>query len=112
MKCLACVVACLLSAGVVASAQRAAVIERGQQVYADQKCMICHSIAGQGNKNGSLDGVGSKLSADEIRSWLVNATEMTAKTNATRKPVMKSYTSLPKDELDALVAYMQSLKTP
>jgi mono/diheme cytochrome c family protein len=94
----------------VASAQQAAVIERGQQVYTDQKCMICHSIAGQGNKNGSLDGVGSKLSVDEIRSWLVNAEEMTAKTNATRKPVMKSYTSLTNDDLDALVAYMQSLK--
>jgi hypothetical protein len=34
---------------------------------------------------------------------------MTAKTKAARKPPMKSYT-LGKDDLDALVAYMKSLK--
>jgi mono/diheme cytochrome c family protein len=89
---------------------QAGAVERGQKVYAAQKCGICHSIAGQGNKNGPLDGVGTKLSADDLRSWIVNATEMTAKTKAPRKPVMKSYTALPKEDVDALVAYMQSLK--
>jgi hypothetical protein len=34
---------------------------------------------------------------------------MTAKTNAPRKPLMNNY-NLPKEELDALVAYMASLK--
>jgi hypothetical protein len=34
---------------------------------------------------------------------------MMAKTKSTRKPPMKSYT-LPKGELDSLVAYLQSLK--
>ena len=34
---------------------------------------------------------------------------MTAKTKATRKPDMKSYT-LSKEDLDALIAYLQSLK--
>jgi hypothetical protein len=34
---------------------------------------------------------------------------MTAKTKAARKPEMKSY-ALPNDDLDALVAYMVSLK--
>ena len=32
------------------------------------------------------------------------------KANATRKPPMKSYASLPKEDVDALVAYMLSLK--
>jgi mono/diheme cytochrome c family protein len=88
----------------------AALVQRGEMVYAAQKCAICHSIAGKGNQKGSLDGVGTKLSADEIRMWIVNAPEMTAKTKAARKPVMKAYANLPKDELAALVAYMQSLK--
>jgi hypothetical protein len=35
---------------------------------------------------------------------------MTEKTKAERKPFMKAYPSLPADELDALVVYMQSLK--
>ena len=92
-----------------ASAQNAAQIEKGKQVYAREKCSVCHSIGGTGNKKGPLDDVGSRLSADDIRSWIVSAPEMTAKTKAARKPLMKSYT-LHKDHLEALVAYMARLK--
>lgn len=92
-----------------AAAQDAATVEKGKQVYAAQKCQVCHSVAGVGNKRGALDEVASKLKPEEIRQWIVAAPEMTAKTKAERKPPMKSYT-LPKDELDALVAYMASLK--
>ncbi len=92
-----------------AFAQNAAQIEKGKQVYAREKCSVCHSIGGTGNKKGPLDEVGSRLSTDDIRSWIVSAPEMTAKTKAARKPLMKSYT-LQKDDLEALVAYMASLK--
>jgi mono/diheme cytochrome c family protein len=92
-----------------AAAAQDAKVAKGQQVFTDQKCSLCHSIAGKGNAKGSLDGVGSKLSADEIRSWITDAKGMTAKTKATRKPEMKAYT-LPKDDVDALVAYLSSLK--
>ena len=85
-------------------------IEAGQKTFADQKCAVCHSLAGQGNKNGPLDGIGSKLSADEIRQWLTNAPEMAAKIKADRKPPMKDFSSLTKEELDGLVAYLSSLK--
>ena len=43
----------------VSSAQDAKQIERGMKVYADQKCSVCHSIAGKGNPKGPLDDVGS-----------------------------------------------------
>jgi mono/diheme cytochrome c family protein len=92
-----------------AAAAQDAKVGKGQQVFTDQKCSLCHSIAGKGNAKGSLDGVGTKLSADEIRSWITDAKGMTAKTKATRKPEMKAYT-LPKDDVDALVAYLSSLK--
>jgi mono/diheme cytochrome c family protein len=94
----------------VASAQDKAQIERGMKVYAEQKCMVCHSIAGKGNAKGALDNVGAKLKADEIREWIVNAAEMTKKTKAERKPPMKAFANLPKEDVDALVAYLQSLK--
>src|SRR6185295_14361304 len=77
----------------------------GAKVYADQKCSVCHSIAGKGNAKGPLDDVGTKLSAAEIHAWLTDAVGQTAKTKATRKPIMKNYT-LPKEDLDALVAYL------
>ena len=91
-----------------ASAQDAKVA-KGAQVYADQKCAMCHSIGDKGNKKGPLDGVASKYSVDVLRAWIVDAKGMTAKTNAPRKPFMNNY-NLPKDDLEALVAYMASLK--
>jgi mono/diheme cytochrome c family protein len=84
-------------------------VKHGQQVYAEQKCGLCHSIGDKGNKKGPLDGVGTKLKEAEIREWMTDAKGMTAKTKASRKPDMKSY-ALPKDDLDAVVAYMMSLK--
>lgn len=85
-------------------------VERGMKVYADQKCAVCHAIGGKGNAKGALDDVGSRLSADEIRAWIVSPAEMTKKTKAERKPPMRAYPNLPKEEVDALVAYMLSLK--
>lgn len=103
-------VAVSLAVAGVASAQDTAQIERGMKVYGEQKCMVCHSIAGKGNPKGALDNIGAKLKADEIREWIVNAAEMTKKTKAERKPPMKSFSSLPKEDVDGLVAYLQSLK--
>jgi len=93
---------------VAAFAQDAA---KGAQVYADQKCSVCHAVAGKGNAKGPLDAVGSTLTADEIRQWIVDPAAMTAKTKAPRKPAMPAkYASLPKGDVDALVAYLGSLK--
>jgi mono/diheme cytochrome c family protein len=84
--------------------------EKGAAVYAAQKCSICHSIDGKGQAKGPLDGVGSKLTTDELREWIVDPAAMTKKTSATRKPAMRAYPKLPKEDIDALVAYMASLK--
>jgi mono/diheme cytochrome c family protein len=99
----------MLCLSLAASAAAQDAKAKGEKTYADQKCSLCHSIAGKGNAKGSLDGIGGKLKADEIRAWLTDAKGMTAKTKATRKPEMKQY-ALPKDDVDALVAYLGSLK--
>ena len=99
--------ALVLLAAAAASAQDK--VAQGEKVYADQKCSLCHSIAGKGNAKGALDGVGTKLSEADIRAWITDAAAMTTKTGATRKPTMKQY-SLAKDDVDALVAYLTSLK--
>lgn len=94
-----------------AAAQDEAQVKKGQEVYAAQKCQVCHAIAGKGNKQNPLDGIGAKLSADEIRQWITNPTEMTAKAKSTKKPPMPNkYSKLPAADIDALVAYLQSLK--
>ena len=82
---------------------------RGEKLFADQKCALCHSIGGKGNPKGPMDEALNKLSADEIREWITDAKGMTAKTKSTRKPAMKQFT-LPKDDVDALVVYLSSMK--
>jgi mono/diheme cytochrome c family protein len=102
----------VIAAGLFVAATAAAddaKIAKGAQVYADQKCAMCHSIGDKGNKKGPLDGVGSKYSAADLQSWIVDAKGMTVKTKAPRKPEMKNY-ALPKEDVEALVAYMASLK--
>lgn len=96
----------LLAAASVARAQDSAA---GAKVFTDQKCSLCHSVAGKGNTKGPLDDVGNKDSAADIRAWIEDAPGMTAKTGATRKPAMKAY-SLQKGDVDELVAYLSGLK--
>ena len=91
-----------------AFAQSAA--EKGMKVYTEQKCSLCHAIDGKGNAKGALDGVATKLKEAEIREWIVDPKGMTTKMKAERKPFMKEYKALPKEDVDALVAYMMTLK--
>jgi mono/diheme cytochrome c family protein len=83
---------------------------KGAAVFAAQKCSMCHSLDGKGSAKGPLDGVGLKLKPEEIRQWIVAPVDMAAKAKATRKPAMKAYPNLAKDDLDALVAFMSSQK--
>jgi mono/diheme cytochrome c family protein len=87
-----------------------ALVQRGVAVYAAQKCSLCHTITGVG-KRTTLDGVGTKLSADEIRQWLVDPKAAAVKAKSTAKPLMKDYAKLPPADIDALVAYMKTLTT-
>jgi mono/diheme cytochrome c family protein len=104
--------AAIATFGFVASAhaQDKAAIDKGMKVYdtAAPKCSVCHSIAGKGNAKGALDGVGTKLTADQIRMWITDPKGMAAKAKApTTMPV---YSKLTKDDVDNLVAYLSSLK--
>ena len=99
----------LTAAFAASAAAQDAKVTKGMQVYKDQKCSLCHSIGDTGNKKGPLDDVGSKRSPADLRAWIVDAKGMTAKTKAPRKPEMKNY-DLPKEDVDALVAYMATLK--
>ena len=102
------VLAAIICVGVAASAA-AQDTKKGEQLVTDQKCTLCHSIGEKGNKKGPLDGVGTKLTAAQIREWITDAKGMTAKMKATRKPEMKAF-SLSKEDVDALVAYLSTLK--
>lgn len=85
--------------------------EKGMQVFVAQKCTTCHSIAGKGSKKGPLDEVGSKLTTEEIKQWIVDPIGMAAKTTPPpkRKPAMKKK-DIPAGDVDALVTLLSALK--
>lgn len=93
-----------------AHAQDKAAIDKGMKVYdtAAPKCSVCHAIAGKGNAKSPLDGVGTKLTADQIRSWITDPKGTAAKAKVTT--TMPPYSKLTKDDVDNLVAYLSSLK--
>ena len=93
----------------VSGAALAADAAKGKELFTTHKCTLCHSAEGKGNAKGNLDGVGAKLSAAEIKQWLVDPEEMTAKTKATRKPAMKNK-AYPAADVDDMVAYLATLK--
>ena len=97
----------LLATAIGAAAQA---LDKGAAVFAAQKCSMCHALDGKGNAKGALDGIGSKLKADEIRQWILTPVEMAAKAQAARKPAMKAFANLPKEDLDALVAFLAAKK--
>lgn len=104
-------IALALSVGLLALALPAAAQDKakGAELFTSQKCQMCHSVADKGNKKGALDGVGAKLSADDIRMWVTDPDAMRAKTKSTKTPPMKKMT-LTKPQVDDLVAYLASLK--
>ena len=99
----------LLGAARPATAQDAGKAEQGAALFVSQKCTLCHSVAGKGNPKGALDNVNATHKAADIRQWILDPEGMREKTKATRTPAMKPVKLTP-DQVDALVAYITSLK--
>jgi mono/diheme cytochrome c family protein len=123
-KVLVSAVAVLITAGMSAiartapapapTAQDAAKVAAGKKAFDAQKCGTCHKVAGKGGTMASsLDGVGKKLSEADLKKWLTAPAEMEAKLPTKPKmsmaAAMKSK-KLTDADIDALVAYMSSLK--
>ena len=85
------------------AAPNAEKVAKGQQVYAAQHCSMCHSIAGKGNPKTPLHGVGSKMSADDLKKYITNPKSVKADSK------MLAYPTLPAEDLDALIVYLKTL---
>lgn len=85
-------------------------IKAGRQVYKQQNCARCHSIAGKGNVYNSLDGVGTRRTAEELRNWTTGADVLEGKLPDRVFKFKQTYRELPSEDLDTLVIYMQSLR--
>ena len=110
VKCVAVLLGVGLGCGV--AAQRAvSPVDTGRRLYDRGKCATCHQIEKRGNSRYPLDGVASRLTGEQLRRWLVIPAEMEAalpRMPALRMSTMKYRFNA--QELDALVAYLQTLK--
>lgn len=104
---MAAMLASPLGLATVASARA----DKGMAVFVSQKCTQCHAVADKGNKKGSLDDVGSRLTSAQIREWITDPVAMAARTTPppTRKPAMKKK-PMSAGDVDALVTMLAALK--
>lgn len=78
-------------------------VARGREIFRSVGCTGCHAAEGVGRSRLPIDGVGARLSPDTLRAWVVDPRSVDP---SVRKP---AYDHLPEGDVDALVAYMQSL---
>ena len=76
-------------------------VAAGERVVVDAGCLACHQIGGEGQSGpgSNLDGIGDRMPPSTIRRSLINS-----------PAPMPSYRQLPRDRLDAIVAYLSSLR--
>src|SRR6266487_2566532 len=81
--------------GVVsAQAPDPAQVALGKKTFEDTKCSKCHGAEGKNSNDPKLslvEGPITKLSAADIRKWIVSPAEMTAKLPRKPKEVMKKF---------------------
>lgn len=94
--------AMLGSAGMATADQ--AQIAAGEKVYGKSRCAACHTIHGKGGKSGGdLSAVGAKRDAEWLKTFMVDPKSLMPKS---KHPKFRGS----EEELQALVAYMESLK--
>lgn len=84
---------------------------RGRAVYEAQNCATCHSLAGEGNPRRPLDDVGARLTPDQLRAWTTGTGEAAAILSEAVVKRKQRYSSLPAEDLEALMAYLSTRTT-
>lgn len=86
-----------------AQAADSALVARGRVVYREQRCAVCHSVAGVGNRRVPLDSAG-RLDTLTLRHWIVAPARV-------RPGVRKrAYDHLPEPDVRALIAWLRTLR--
>ena len=91
----------------LASADDAAMIEKGKTVFESTKppCKTCHNA-----KKNPLDSYGTAGTTEDVKAWLRTPKEMFAKTGKKGMKPTFGPNKISDEDLDALAAYLVSLK--
>lgn len=85
------------------------VVARGRAVFEEQNCMRCHSVGGEGSPRSPLDHSAATLDAAQLRAFTVGSESLADALGRRTLAAKQAYQQLPAEDLDALVAYLQSL---
>jgi cytochrome c553 len=94
-------------AGLLAPAADSA---RGRMVFDSAGCARCHSAGGVGSPRYPLDGIGSRRTAAQLRAWTQGADVLADSLPPSALRTKQAYRALKPADLDALIAFLQSLK--
>ena len=86
-------------------------MQKAKELFVLQGCGHCHSIDSVGNKRNPLDGVGDRMSQEMLKKWIIGDDSLKDKIPSYALNQKQKYKQLSHDELNALVDYMQSLRT-
>lgn len=102
MKRLVAVISTFFAVALLTGAAQAG--SNGEQTF-KQRCAMCHAVKGQGGAVGpDLTQISSKMKEKDLRGKLDNPRKTDPNSS------MPSFRSLPKPDMDALIAYLKSLK--
>ena len=84
----------------------------GRESFKNRGCSTCHSIAGTGNPCHPLDDVGSRWTAEQLHSWITGSGFAAERLPASVVRRKQQYTTVPEEEMNAMIQFLSSLKTP
>jgi len=87
-------------------------VEWGRRVFFEQNCGVCHAVGGEGNPRLPLDDVGGRETLEGLRIWITGTGEAATQLSSGVRRKKLAYQSLPDEEMNALLAFLSSLKGP
>ncbi|QDH70043.1 c-type cytochrome [Marilutibacter alkalisoli] len=92
-----------------AGAGKQAQIARGRELFREEDCVRCHSIGGVGGRRSPLDDIARHMDAAEMRDWILGTDAVRDGLSPSALNAKRVYRSLPPEDIDALIVYLQSL---
>lgn len=85
-------------------------VRRGRAVFEEQGCLRCHRVAGEGSPRSPLDGVGARLTPEEIHAFIVADDAVRGSLSPSVARAKTEFAEMPEGDLGALVTYLAALR--